>query len=71
MQSLTRARPVREWAWLYRVVGACALISAALLFVAGAVFMAWPPPGFDPRRAIRASGFTSCSCPQAARCSVS
>jgi hypothetical protein len=37
----------REWHWLYRVAGSAALGSAALIFVAGAVLMTWPPPPFE------------------------
>ena len=40
-----------QWKWLYRVAGTCALLSAALIFVAGWVFMNWPPPGFQPSAA--------------------
>ena len=36
-----------DWNWLYRIAGFGALASAALILVAGAVFMVWPPPGFE------------------------
>ncbi len=40
-----------DWRSLYRVAGVAAFVSAALIFVAGAVFMTWPPPGFEPTAA--------------------
>ncbi len=40
-----------DWKWLYRLAGAAAFTSAGLVVVAGAVFMLWPPPGFDPTAA--------------------
>ncbi len=37
-----------EWTWLYRLAGVATFTSAALIIVAGAVFVRMPPPGFEP-----------------------
>jgi hypothetical protein len=37
-----------RWSWLCRLGGAGALLTVALLPVQIAVFIAWPPPGFQP-----------------------
>jgi hypothetical protein len=40
-----------DWACLYRVAAAAAFVSAALIVVAGGVFVGLPPPGFEPTAA--------------------
>jgi hypothetical protein len=50
--ELSKSSPTAsDWSWLYRLGGAATFVSAALIVVAGAVFMTWPPPGFEPSAA--------------------
>src|SRR5690348_14687842 len=50
MQAET-TQATADWRSLHRLAGVAAFISAALILVAGAVFMTWPPPGFEPSAA--------------------
>src|SRR5579883_1176943 len=56
--DLSQHDPDSEWKWLYRVAGAAALLSVALIFVAGWVFMHSSPPGFQPTSANAREWFT-------------
>ncbi|HUI43951.1 MAG TPA: DUF4386 family protein [Terriglobia bacterium] len=49
LNRITDAEPAdSRWNWLYRLGGAGALLTVALLPIQIGVFIAWPPPGFQP-----------------------
>jgi hypothetical protein len=37
-----------RWNWLYKVAGTAALITVAFIPIQMVLFIAWPPPGFEP-----------------------
>lgn len=47
-----------QWSWLYKTAGTAALITVVLIPIQIAVFMAWPPPGFEPTSSTVIGFFT-------------
>jgi len=41
-----------RWSWLYKIAGTSALIIVVLIPIQIAVFLMWPPPGFEPSSAV-------------------
>jgi hypothetical protein len=59
LNQVTDAEPAdSRWNWLYKLAGAGALLTVGLLPIQIIVFIAWPPPGFQPTSGTVISYFT-------------